>query len=117
MDRFNKSISWNQPRESGPPESESSQTDEPVECPSAPWEANYDSNQFSTPDDGDSGDDTFVLEDSCWAQLTGHRSFFLPLHYVETYEYPLIVWLHSNGYNENQVDMYCRTLACGTMLA
>jgi phospholipase/carboxylesterase len=34
----------------------------------------------------------------------GHRSFFLPLHYEPNYRYPLIVWLHSNGFNENQID-------------
>ncbi len=52
----------------------------------------------------DSGHDKFILADDSWAQFKAHRSFFLPLHYVETYEYPLVVWLHSNGYNENQID-------------
>lgn len=34
----------------------------------------------------------------------GHRSFFLPLHYEPNYAYPLIVWLHNDGFNEHQVD-------------
>ncbi len=104
MSRFHKSMSWNQPRESGPSESESNETDDPVECSSAPWEAYYDSHHFNSSDGNDSGHDKFVLADNSWAQLTAHRSFFLPLHYVATYEYPLIVWLHSNGSNENQID-------------
>ncbi len=38
----------------------------------------------------------------------GHRidrpqRFFLPVNYEPNYRYPLIVWLHSDGYNENQI--------------
>ncbi len=40
---------------------------------------------------------------SCSALAAGH-CFFLPLHYTPSYDYPLIVWLHSNGHNENQID-------------
>lgn len=32
------------------------------------------------------------------------RKFFFPLNYVADYEYPLIVWLPSDGFNENQID-------------
>lgn len=102
MDRFHNSMSWNQPREPGPSESETNTTDDDLDCPSAPWEAYSDCHQFNP--DNDSGDDTFALRDASWARLTGQRSFFVPLHYVESYEYPLIVWLHSNGFNENQID-------------
>ena len=31
-------------------------------------------------------------------------TFFVPLHYEPKYRYPLIVWLHSDGFNENQVN-------------
>lgn len=31
------------------------------------------------------------------------QRFFLPTHYEPNYRYPLIVWLHSDGYNENQI--------------
>ncbi len=31
------------------------------------------------------------------------RSFFLPIRYEPGYRYPLVVWLHNDGYNENQV--------------
>jgi phospholipase/carboxylesterase len=46
----------------------------------------------------------FFVETSSWAHLRSHRSFFLPLHYTSSYEYPLVVWLHCNGFNENQID-------------
>lgn len=32
------------------------------------------------------------------------RVFLLPLHYEPNYRYPLVVWLHSDGYNEHQVE-------------
>lgn len=31
------------------------------------------------------------------------QRFFLPVNYERNYRYPLIVWLHSDGYNENQI--------------
>jgi phospholipase/carboxylesterase len=104
MGRFHKSMSWNQPTESGPPQSESNETDDPVDSSFVGWEAFYDSHHFDNSDDNDSGRDRFILADDAWARFKAHRSFFLPLHYLESYEYPLVVWLHSNGYNENQID-------------
>jgi phospholipase/carboxylesterase len=38
------------------------------------------------------------------SKLAAGRSFFLPLHYTPSYQYPLIVWFHSNGFNEHQID-------------
>ena len=32
------------------------------------------------------------------------KAFLLPLHYETNYDYPLLVWLHSDGYNEHQVE-------------
>ncbi len=32
------------------------------------------------------------------------KAFFAPLHYEPKYSYPLIVWLHNNGFNENQIN-------------
>ncbi len=32
------------------------------------------------------------------------QRFFLPVNYEPNYRYPLIVWLHSDGYNENQIS-------------
>ncbi|MEM6470157.1 MAG: phospholipase [Planctomycetota bacterium] len=31
------------------------------------------------------------------------QTFFVPVHYEPNYAYPLIVWLHSDGFNEHQV--------------
>jgi phospholipase/carboxylesterase len=31
------------------------------------------------------------------------RSFMVPVRYEAGYRYPLIVWLHNDGYNENQI--------------
>ncbi|WP_345327032.1 alpha/beta hydrolase [Novipirellula rosea] len=30
-------------------------------------------------------------------------AFFLPLHYEANYAYPLLIWLHNDGFNENQI--------------
>jgi phospholipase/carboxylesterase len=32
------------------------------------------------------------------------RTFFLPVRYESGYRYPLVVWLHNDGYNETQVS-------------
>jgi len=38
------------------------------------------------------------------AAVVGGRSYFLPLHYTPSYRYPVIVWLHCDGFNEHQID-------------
>ena len=40
---------------------------------------------------------------SSWSAAIRAQTFFVPLHYEANYRYPLIVWLHSDGFNENQV--------------
>ena len=44
------------------------------------------------------------LESTSFSDAAAGHSFFLPLHYTPTYQYPLVVWLHNNGFNENQID-------------
>ncbi|TWU56128.1 alpha/beta hydrolase [Rubripirellula reticaptiva] len=39
-----------------------------------------------------------------WEQVRSKRTFFLPVHYSPGYSYPLIVWLHCDGFNENQIE-------------
>jgi phospholipase/carboxylesterase len=39
-----------------------------------------------------------------YSEVAAGHAFFLPLHYTPTYQYPLLIWLHSNGFNENQLD-------------
>jgi len=45
-------------------------------------------------------------EDSMIAHrvFSSPQRFFLPLHYESGYRYPVIVWLHNDGFNENQID-------------
>ncbi len=43
------------------------------------------------------------LANSTQPKILRPRSFFLPVRYESGYRYPLVVWLHSNGYNENQI--------------
>lgn len=38
-----------------------------------------------------------------WSGPVVQRSYFLPIHHTRSYRYPLIVWLHNDGFNENQV--------------
>jgi phospholipase/carboxylesterase len=78
MNRLYSSISWN----------------------AAPSTGSNDSDAIK--DESDSG--PFCLDDLSRSSLASQRSFFVPLHYTPTYRYPLLVWLHSNGYNERQID-------------
>ena len=45
-----------------------------------------------------------MADPGLWSKLAAGRNFFLPMHYTASYQYPLIVWFHSNGFNENQID-------------
>lgn len=89
MGRFHQSMSWNEPTESGSKQSN---------CESGGGQPSS-----SNPDDETPQETSFFAAES-WSHLTSHRSFFLPLHYTPSYNYPLIVWLHNNGFNENQID-------------
>ncbi|WP_436716136.1 dienelactone hydrolase family protein [Roseiconus lacunae] len=42
-------------------------------------------------------------DSSKWVSVPQSQTFFVPLYYEANYQYPLIVWLHSDGFNENQV--------------
>ena len=115
MDRFRELMSWDQPKDQGPStpneDSMSAEDATPFESPdsesSTLWDSFYgaDSSESKFADQGASDDSqgSFTLNGK-WAQPSAYRNYFLPVHYTPTYEYPLIVWLHSNGFNENQVD-------------
>jgi len=94
MGRFHQSMSWNQPTESGKTTTgQPSEHTTPSHLGSAyPFEEISDSRR------------EFSLDENAWTRPASHRSFFLPLHYTPGYEYPLVVWIHSNGFNENQID-------------
>lgn len=52
---------------------------------------------------GDADDEPLGESTSSWSAAIRAQTFFVPLHYEVNYRYPLIVWLHSDGFNENQV--------------
>ncbi len=85
MSRIHKSMSWT-PTESGSNKQKSDFT----QCDSDEAEVNPCTASFFSAD--------------AWSHNTSHRSFFLPVHYAKDYQYPLVVWFHSNGFNENQID-------------
>ena len=50
-------------------------------------------------------------------QYSAPLRFFLPLHYEPKYRYPLIVWLHNDGFNENQIDQLMPHISLRNYLA
>lgn len=44
-------------------------------------------------------------------------AYFVPLHYEPKYRYPLIIWLHSDGFNENQVNQVMSHVSTRNYLA
>jgi phospholipase/carboxylesterase len=93
MGRFHQPMSWNQPTESG----------KTTKHQGAGFKGNHLKSIYGSDSFAD-GSCNFSVESTSWSRPASHRSFFLPLHYTPSYEYPLIVWLHSNGFNENQID-------------
>ena len=51
------------------------------------------------------------------AWLESRRRFFVPIHHQPSYAYPLIVWLHNDGFNENQVDQIMPHISVRNYLA
>jgi len=114
MGRFHQSMySWNQPTETGPTESkhdsDGSSDEQEIDFEAAAFEAAafgaeaFESDEFDS-HDNDSAAHDFNFDSTSRSHIRSRRSFFLPLHYTASYRYPLVVWLHSNGFNENQID-------------
>ena len=97
MDRFHQSMSWSFPTESGTTGSQDNGSETPTSSKSTQswWHSERQDAKF--------GVDPFE-QAGLSSKLAAGRSFFLPLHYTPSYRYPLIVWFHSNGFNENQID-------------
>ena len=83
----------------------------------APWQIHsspLDGSIDSTPQELQMGDESTSMHGTesntasdsfdLWPSPPHPRSYFLPLHYVETYQYPVLVWFHHNGFNEHQID-------------
>ena len=54
-------------------------------------------------DASDGNDDGYTAEPIATARSAA-RAFFLPVHYEASYSYPLVVWLHNDGFNERQIN-------------
>ncbi len=91
MSRFHPSVSWNQ------------------------FAENSNKHRENSDDSGTMGDhgneswfsgegDHRSLAASARPSAAWPQTFFVPVHYESNYRYPLVVWLHSDGFNENQVD-------------
>jgi len=98
MSRFHPSVSW---------QSQSASTNAPSQKNQSNQSANQDHSKTQSsgfdPLIADSSDRTFDLQNAR-AELRSPQTFYLPLNYEPNYSYPLIIWLHSDGFNENQVD-------------
>lgn len=93
MGRFHQSMSWSPPTELG-----NTTKHQGAGIEGGDHDSLYESD---SQEDSSAG---FAFDVASWSRPASCRSFFLPLHYTPSYEYPLVVWLHSNGYNENQID-------------
>jgi phospholipase/carboxylesterase len=98
MSRFHPSVSWQST--ASPSESSSQKTQS--ESPSHSGIASQNDDDFDPLIAGGT-QQAFGLQNAR-AQLQCPQTFHLPLNYEPNYRYPLIVWLHSDGFNENQVD-------------
>ncbi len=91
MNRFDASTIWNSARQD---KSESGEHAPPEESEptllDSPWQPDP-----AAATDGDTAA-------SGWSAALRAQTFFVPMHYETNYRYPLIVWLHSDGFNENQ---------------
>ncbi|MCA9135521.1 MAG: hypothetical protein KDB00_02150 [Planctomycetales bacterium] len=85
MNRFDASTIWN---------SHSDNVDDGTQCDSFTGDASPSEEQVNL-SDGECS--------SSWSAALRAQTFFVPLHYEANYRYPLIVWLHNDGFNENQV--------------
>lgn len=48
--------------------------------------------------------DGFSAQASALQKIRSRQQFFYPLSYQASYKYPLVVWLHSDGFNEQQIN-------------
>ena len=102
MIRFHPSMTWHEPDSSQAPDGTETQGAADSALSSAGGKATPRNESGTRPDSGGSEFNDATLE--VRPQHATRQCFFLPLHYESNYAYPLIVWLHNDGFNENQVD-------------
>ncbi len=57
------------------------------------------------------------IEQASEARASAPKSFIVPLHYEPNYHYPLLVWLHSDGFNEAQIKQVIPHISVRNYLA
>lgn len=85
MNRLSRSMSWN----------ESGSTSNPISGKLQSIDQHHHAGDTTT---------NLAFESSISSWVRTPKSFFLPLHYEPSYRYPLIVWLHNDGFNESQIN-------------
>ncbi len=114
MNRFDASVLWRtesqDPTKSGDPKGsdpdfESANDDSDSFENIEELTEELDRNDFSGVDSSsdDITDADLPTEKKSWVSASAAQTFFVPMHYEQKYRYPIVVWLHSDGYNENQV--------------
>lgn len=102
MNRFDASMLWDvadDATSSDGPDETSARGDE---APLEPTDGQSDLYDGLSSTGGSDGLDE-INGDLSWRAALQAQTFFVPMHYERNYRYPLIVWLHSDGFNENQV--------------
>lgn len=104
MSRFHPSMAWNQsyqPQKKGPVDSNG-------DLPSGTGAGQWDAAGSIPPAGSGSVGHGFGIASAGTSSSSvisaASQAFLLPLHYEPSYRYPLIVWLHNDGFNENQIQ-------------
>ena len=101
MSRFNQSISSKNFASDNDSDSATNDSDSGANDPCnatsqcGAFGLGFDADEMLSAAEGDAGRHT---------HFSAPRHFFLPMHFEPKYQYPLIVWLHNDGYNENQIE-------------
>ncbi len=103
MSRFHPSMSWKDPAEPGQSDSETGPHDAHEMDANSVHDATWSLSDHEESREQWTEEAQHSLDRSS-SHFAVHRNYFLPLHYEPNYRYPLVVWLHSDGFNENQVD-------------
>ncbi len=98
MNRYHTSIPWDLAPDSTPKESPPGGPDAWQKPAMAAWE--HETSEL--PRGEGAGISEGMFSDD--GEPAAARVYLLPVHYEPTYRYPLVVWLHSDGYNEHQVE-------------
>lgn len=98
---LHQAMAWSFPKKSGKKISpDHGSTDDGAKVQGSCW---HEELSEGTVDNDQIVNDQINVLPSRSKRTSGHR-FFLPVHYTPSYRYPLLVWFHHNGFNENQID-------------